>query len=154
VQDPTDAFDRVRGGWAIRCAWGAVGQLFTDSRQINKILHSFNLEFNIKEYQSAWRSLVVFCTWANIPVDLTSLVWTRNQGCRSPRFSAAFHCLLAALACLERLTFICVLLRRRVPGLSPGEDRRGQLVALGAFFVPFDEERGLGRVSVTLCHGS
>ena len=72
---------------------------------------------------------------ANIPVDLTSLVWTRNPGCRSPRFSAAFHCLLAALACLERLTFICVLLRRRVPGLSPGEDRRGQIVALGAFFV-------------------
>jgi hypothetical protein len=27
--------------------------LFIDSWQINKILHSFNLEFNIKEYQSA-----------------------------------------------------------------------------------------------------
>jgi hypothetical protein len=64
------------------------------------------------------------------------------------------HCLLAALACLEVLTITYVLLRRRVPGLSPDEDRRGQLVARGPFFVSFDEERGMVKVSLTLCHGS
>jgi len=43
---------------------------------------------------------------------------------------------------MGRLILTCVLLRRRVPGLSPGEDHRGQLAARVDLCTIMAKERG------------